>query len=305
MASYLLKRVAQAIPIMLLVSMIVFFLTNIMGNPVRLMLPPDAEPEQVQILTHELGLDKPVYVRYAMYVTGLAQGNFGRSYRYNAPALGLVAERLPVTLRLAGFSMLVGILMAIPLGVIAALRRNTWIDLLATTTAVLGRSMPSFWLGLMLMLLVAVQWRLLPVSGVGTWKHLVLPVITLGTGIAASLTRLVRSSLLEVIQSDFIRTARSKGLSERMVVYKHALRNALIPVLTVLGLQLTALIEGSVITETVFALPGMGRLTVQALNQLDFSVVQTAVLLSSGLVITMSLLIDVLYTLVDPRIRYQ
>lgn len=307
MASYLLKRVAQALPIMLLVSMIVFFLTNIMGNPITLLLPPDADPIAIQILTQKLGLDQPVYLRYLKYVTGLVQGDFGASLRYNEPALRLVIERLPVTLRLAGASMAFAIIVAVPLGVLSALKRNSWIDLLASATAVAGRSMPSFWLGLMLMLVLAVKFRAftgLPVSGVGTWKHYVMPVMTLGLGVAATLTRLVRSSLLEVIGQDFVRTAKAKGLSQGVIIYKHALRNALIPVITVMGLQLTSLIEGSVITETIFALPGMGRLTVQALNQIDFAVVQTSVLMSAALVITMNLLVDALYTFIDPRIRF-
>lgn len=307
MGSYLAKRALQALPIMLLVSMIVFFLMGVMGNPVRLLLPEDADPQDIAALTRELGLDKPIHVRYAKYMGGLVQGDFGRSFRYNAPALPLVLERLPVTLKMAGLAMGLGVLLAVPLGIIAALKRNTWIDLVASGTAVLSHSMPNFWLGLMLMLIVAVEMRFLkiPVSGVGTWKHMILPTITLGTGLAAVLTRLVRSGMLEVLSHDFIRTARSKGLSERVVIYKHALRNVLIPVVTVMGLQIAGLLEGSFITETIFAIPGMGRLTVQALNQLDFAIVQTSVLLSAFVVIMINLAVDVVYTLVDPRIRYQ
>jgi peptide/nickel transport system permease protein len=305
MVRYLAKRVLQAIPIMLLVSMIVFFLMGVMGNPVRLLLPPDAEPQDIALLTHELGLDQPIPIRYAKYMNNLAHGDFGNSYRYNAPALPLVMERLPLTLKVSALSILLAVCIAVPAGIISALKRNTWIDLVTSAAAVLGAAMPSFWQGLMLMLLFAVTWRLVPVSGVGTWKHLVLPVITLGTGLAAILTRLVRSGLLEVLGQDFIRTARSKGLSGQTVIFKHALRNALIPVITVMGLQIAGLIEGSVITETIFALPGMGRLTVQALNQLDFAIVQTAVLLSSFIVITVNLLVDVVYTFIDPRIRFQ
>jgi peptide/nickel transport system permease protein len=305
MARYLIKRLLQAVPIMLLVSMIVFFLMGVMGNPVRLMLPEDADPQDIAALTRELGLDKPIPVRYAKFMGNLAHGDFGRSTRYNAPALPLVLERLPLTLKLSALSVVVAICMAVPLGVLAAVRRNSWIDLLASAVAVLGAAMPSFWQGLMLMLLVAVTWRLVPASGVGTWKHLVLPVLTLGTGLAAILTRLVRSGLLEVLGQDYTRTARSKGLSEWLVIFKHALRNALIPIITVMGLQIAGLIEGSFITETIFALPGMGRLTVQALAQLDFAIVQTAVLISAFVVITVNLAVDVIYTIVDPRIRYQ
>jgi len=302
---YLLKRLLHTVVILLVVTALVFFLLNVMGNPVRLMLPETATEDQIQALTHALGLDQPVYVRYVKYMGNLLRGDFGYSWLYNAPALELVLERIPVTLKVSALALLFGVAMAVPLGVISALKRNTGIDLLATGLSVIGQAMPSFWLGIMLMLIVATRWRLLPVSGYESWKHLILPTITLGTGLAASLTRLTRSAMLEVIGQDYIRTARAKGLSHQAVIIKHALRNALIPVITMLGLQLGSLLGGAVITESVFAIPGMGRLAVQALNNLDYTVVQTVVMFSVLVIVGANLLVDLVYTLVDPRISYE
>lgn len=304
MLSYLLHRILHAGVILLVVTALVFFLLNIVGNPVRLLLPEDADEVAVQRLTVAMGLDKPVHVRYAKYMANVLRGDFGYSWRYNTPAGDLVIERIPVTLKVASAALLFAIVIAVPLGMISAIKRNTWIDLVATTLSVLGQAMPNFWLGIMLIMVVATHWRLTPVSGYETWRHLVLPTITLGSGLAATLTRLTRSSLLEVIRQDYIRTAQAKGLSQRVVLFRHALRNALIPVITVLGLQLAGLLEGSVITETVFAIPGMGRLAVQALSTLDYTVVQAVVIFSAVVIILANLLVDLLYTLVDPRISY-
>lgn len=305
MLTYLLNRILHAGLILVVVTALVFFLLNVVGNPVRLLLPEDADEVEIQRLTVAMGLDQPVHVRYAKYMANLVQGDFGYSWRYNTPAGQLVIERIPVTLKVAGSALIFAVVMAVPLGMISAVKRNTWMDLVATTIAVLGQAMPNFWLGIMLIMVVATQWRLTPVSGYETWRHLILPTITLGTGLAAILTRLTRSALLEVIRQDYIRTAQSKGLSHRVVLFRHALRNALIPVITVLGLQLAGLLEGSVITETVFAIPGMGRLAVQSLSTLDFNVVQAVVIFSVLVIIVANLLVDLLYTLVDPRISYK
>lgn len=304
MITFMLRRLLQTIPTLLIVTFVVFFLMNVVGDPARLLLPEDALEEDIAALRVTLELDKPLLYRYGKFLLNLTRGDTGTSFRYNEPALGLVLERLPVTLTLAGLSLLLALVISIPLGVIAAVRRNSLADLIATTTAVAGRSMPNFWLGIMLMLLFAVHWRLLPATGTGTWKHLIMPALTIGTGLAASLTRLLRSSLLEVIRQDYITTARSKGLSERVVIFKHGVRNALIPVITVLGLQMSLLVEGAFITEQVFAIPGMGQLAVKSLATLDFAVVQTAVLLGAGVTVLSNLAVDMLYTVVDPRIRY-
>lgn len=305
MLQYLLNRILHAGLLLFVVTAVVFVLLNVVGNPVRLLLPEDADEVEIQRLTQAMGLDKPLHVRYARYMANLLRGDFGYSWRYNTPAGELVIERIPVTLKVAASALLFAVAMAIPLGMISAVRRNTWIDLAATALAVIGQAMPNFWLGIMLILVVATQWKLTPVSGYETWRHLILPTITLGTGLAGVLTRLTRSSLLEVLQQDYIRTAQAKGLSYRVVLFRHALRNALIPVVTVLGLQLASLLEGSVIVETVFAIPGMGRLAVQAVTTLDFNVVQAVVIFSVLVIILANLLVDLLYTLIDPRIRYQ
>lgn len=304
MIRFILRRLLQTIPTLLIVTFVVFFLMNVVGDPARLLLPEDATEADIAALRVTLELDKPLLHRYGSFLVRLARGDTGTSFRYNEPAMPLVLERLPVTLTLAGLSLVLALLIAIPLGVVAAVRRNSLADLIATTTAVAGRSMPNFWLGIMLMLLLAVRWRLLPATGTGSWKHLIMPAITIGTGLAASLTRLLRSSLLEVIRQDYITTARAKGLSERVVIFKHGLRNALIPVITVLGLQISLLVEGAFITEQVFAIPGMGQLAVKSLATLDFAVVQTAVLLGALVTVISNLAVDLLYTVVDPRIRY-
>lgn len=305
MLRYMARRLLHTIPTLLIVTFTVFFLMNVVGDPARLLLPEDAPEEQVAALQESLELDRPLIYRYGKFLAGLLRGDTGRSFRYEEPALPVVLERLPLTLKLAALSLTFAVVLSVPLGVVAALRRGSLIDLGATVAAVGGRAMPNFWLGIMLMLLLAVRWKVLPASGTGSWKHFVLPAVTIGVGLAATLTRLMRSTLLEVVRQDYITTARSKGLHERIVIYKHALRNALIPVLTVLGLQVAVLIDGAFITEQVFAIPGMGQLTVKSLATLDFAVVQTAVLLGAIVTIACNLAVDLLYTVVDPRIRYQ
>jgi len=304
MYRYVARRLAQATVVMVGVTLIVFVLVNLVGDPVQLMLPEDATQEDIDTLRTALGLDRPVMVRYVIYLRGLLRGEFGRSFRYQEQALPLVLERLPVTATLAGLSLLLALCISIPLGVAAAINRNTWIDLLASATAVLGRAMPGFWLGIMLILAFSVWRPIFPVSGYESPMHLVLPVVTLGTGMAAASMRLVRSSLLEVIRQDYVTTARAKGLPERIVLFKHALRNALIPVITMLGLQLPVLVGGAVIVETVFAIPGVGRLTVKALTNLDMAIVQASVVVVSLAIVLSNLIVDLLYGLVDPRIRY-
>lgn len=304
MAAYVTRRLLQTIPTILIVTFVVFFLMNVVGDPARLLLPEDATEDQIAALRTTLELDRPVLYRYGKYLLGLLQGDMGVSFRYNQPAMPLVLERMPVTLTLAGLSLGLALVISIPLGVLAAVRRNSFADLLATSMAVAGRSMPNFWLGIMLMLLLAVRWKVLPATGSGSWKHMIMPAFTIGTGLAASLTRLLRSSLLEVIRQDYITTARSKGLSEKVVIFKHAVRNALIPVITVLGLQMSLLVEGAFITEQVFAIPGAGQLAVKSLATLDFAVVQSAVLLGALVTIGSNLAVDLLYTVVDPRIRF-
>ncbi|QTD41061.1 ABC transporter permease [Sporosarcina sp. Te-1] len=304
MLRFLLKRILEFIPVLLIISFIVFSLVFIAGNPVALMLPEDASQEDIDRLTTALGLDQPFIVQYGKYMVGLLQGNFGESFRYNTDALPLVLERLPATLELAAASMIIAILIAIPLGVWSATRKNTSMDLIATGGAVIGKAMPNFWLGIMLILLFSVTLGWFPVSGRGTLAHLILPAITLGTGIAAEMTRLIRSSMVEILSQDYVRTAKSKGLRDFFVIYKHAFRNSLIPVVTITALQTSTLVGGALITETVFSWPGLGQLLIQAVNTRDMAIVQASVFVIATLVILMNLLADLIYRILDPRIKY-
>ncbi|WP_019120353.1 ABC transporter permease [Brevibacillus massiliensis] len=304
MRQYIVKALLQFIPVMFLITLIVFSLMHVTGDPVSLMLSDTATDEDREILTKALGLDQPMHIQYLKFMGNLLQGDFGTSFRYNQPALPIVLERLPASFELAIAAMLVATVISIPLGIWSATKRNSILDVFVTGGAVLGKAMPSFWLGIMLILLFAVKWKTLPVSGHGSFKHLILPAITLGTGIAAEMTRLIRSSLLEILGQDYIRTARSKGLMEMLVIYKHAFRNSLIPVVTIMALQTSVLIGGTLITETIFSWPGMGQLIIQAVNTRDMAIVQAAVFVIALLVIISNLLADLLYRFLDPRIKY-
>lgn len=305
MAVYVLRRLVQMIPVLIGITLIVFVLLRVSGDPVVLMLPEDAPREQIEALRRNLGLDRPIPEQYLLFLRDLVRGDFGRSIRYgNQDVLGIVLERLPATLELAAAAILVALLISVPAGVVAATRRRRLPDHAATTFSVLGEAMPNFWLGIMLILVFAVNLRLLPVSGRGSLAHLVLPAITLGTGLAAVLTRLLRSSLIEALNQDYVRTAHAKGARPSVVLVKHAMRNALLGYLTVLGLQMASLLAGSVVTEQVFAWPGIGLLAVQAINSRDMAIVQAIVIVSSLVVMVANLVVDVLYAVIDPRIQY-
>ncbi|AST96213.1 ABC transporter permease [Shouchella clausii] len=304
MGPFLLKRLAQIIPVLFIISFVIFALVYIAGNPVALMLPDDASQEEIDQLTASLGLDRPFIVQYGNYLLHLMQGDFGDSFRYNTSALPLVLERLPATLELAVAALTLAVCIAIPLGIWSATKQNSPLDLIAAGGAVLGKAMPNFWLGIMLILLFSVTLGWLPVSGRGTFAHLLLPAITLATGIAAEMTRLLRSNMIEILSQDYIRTARSKGIRETLVVYKHALRNSLIPLVTITALQTSTVVGGTLITETVFSWPGIGQLLIQAVNTRDMAIVQACVFVIAFLVIAMNLLADVLYRFLDPRIKY-
>ncbi|MEC1375881.1 ABC transporter permease [Heyndrickxia oleronia] len=304
MKKYLVKRLLQIIPVLFIITFVVFVLVYLAGDPVALMLPEDASEADREALRTALGLNQPFLYQYFHFIGDLIQGNFGTSFRYHQEALPLVLERLPATFELAAASMLIAIIIAIPLGIFSAQKRNSFVDLFITGGSVLGKAMPSFWLGIMLILMLAVNNQIFPVSGRGTWAHLILPAITLGTGVAAEMTRLVRSSMLDILNQDYIRTAKSKGVSDTLVVYKHAFRNSLIPVVTITSLQVTHLVSGALITETVFSWPGLGQLLVQAVNGRDMAVVQAAVFVIAILVILINLITDLIYRLLDPRINY-
>ncbi|ADI14074.1 ABC transporter permease [Truepera radiovictrix] len=305
MGVFIVRRILQMIPVLFGVTLIIFFLVRVSGDPVTLLLPEDAPPEQVAQLRESLGLDRPLPEQYARFLRDLLRGDFGTSIRYRGQAaLPVVLERLPATLELAAASILVAVLISLPLGILAATRRGRLPDYGATSFAVLGQAMPNFWLGIMLILVFGVHLRWFPVSGRGTTAHLVLPALTLGTALAALLMRLLRSTMLEVLSQDFVRTARAKGLRERVVLFKHAIRNALIAYVTVLGLQVATLMAGAVVTEQVFAWPGIGLLAIQAINIRDMAVVQTVVIVVALIVMVANLLVDLLYALIDPRIQY-
>ena len=305
MFAYFLRRILQIIPIVLGITLIVFVLLRVTGDPVTLLLPLDASDAQISALRSKLGLDKPLYQQYAYYLGNLVQGDFGASIRYrNQDAFGLVIERLPATLELTGAALLIAVLLSLPTGIIAAVNRNRWPDQVATVFSVLGQAMPNFWVGIMLILVFAERLRWLPASGRGGLDNLILPALALGTSLAALLMRLMRSSLLEVLNQDYVRTARAKGLVETRVLTKHALRNALLSYVTVLGLNFAGLMAGAVVTEQVFAWPGIGQLTVQAIASRDMAIVQTVVIVASVTVMSVNVLVDLCYALIDPRISY-
>ena len=305
MAAYIVRRLLQMIPVIVAITLIVFVLLRVTGDPVVLMLPEDAPREQIERLRRHLGLDRPIHEQYLIFMGQLLQGDFGQSIRYgNQPVLPIVLERLPATIQLAAAALLVAVLISFPAGVVAAVYRNRWPDYGATSFAVLGEAMPNFWLGIMLILVFAVGLGWFPVSGRGGIDHLVLPAMTLGTALAALLTRLMRSSLLEVLNQDYVRTARAKGLMSRIVFFKHAVRNALLSYVTVLGLYVASLMAGALVTEQVFAWPGIGLLAIQAIHSRDMAIVQAVVIVAALIVMTANLLVDVLYAVIDPRIHY-
>jgi peptide/nickel transport system permease protein len=283
--------------------LVVFVLLHLSGDPTYILLPADSTPEQRTAFRAAYGLDRPLVVQYVAYITHLARGDFGRSFFFHEPAFHVVLRRLPATLTLAASASILAIVVAIPLGVLAAVLRGTWYDRAMMGAAVVGQSVPTFWLGLMMILILAVHWRLLPVSGRGTMAHLVMPSLALAFWLMALLARITRSQMLEILGEDYVRTARAKGLSELAVCGRHALRNALLPVLTVLGLQVGGLLGGAVMTEIVFAWPGVGTLILDSISKRDLPVVVAGVVLVATGFIVLNLTVDLLYVLVDPRIR--
>jgi len=303
MFSFLSKRFLQALLVLLGVSFATFIVGHLTGDPVELMARENASEQDKQDLRVFLGLDKPLEQQYFAFVSKAIQGDLGFSFVQQARVSQLIGERLPATLQLAAAGFLLALAISIPLGIIIALNRGTFWDFLVTTLAMAGQAAPGFWIGLMLVVLFAVQLKVLPVSGYGGGVYLVLPAITLALQSSARLTRLVRASMLEVLGSDFIRTARSKGLRERVVLFIHAFRGAMIPVVTMAGLELAELVSGAFITETIFAWPGIGRLAVNAVYQRDFPVIQGVVLLSAVFFVFINFLVDLLYVVIDPRVK--
>lgn len=310
---YALKRVIHLFPVLFGVSVITFMFIHLApGGPAYTLLGPEATPERVAEFRAEHGLDEPLYHQYAVWIVDILQLKLGQSIIQGMPVKTLIINKLPVSASLAVGSLLVSLCISIPAGIISAVERDEWPDTIARTFAFWGVSMPNFWLGILLILFVSVQLDLLPIYGyvspstsvVGWVKHLILPSITLGTALAAIVTRIMRSSMLETLNEDYLKTARAKGVGERDIIVKHALRNALIPVTTIVGLQLGFLLGGSVIIEVVFALPGMGQLVVNSIFSRDFPVVQGAVLVYALIFVLVNLGVDFLYAVIDPRITY-
>ena len=304
MVRFLLVRLRHAAVVVVGVALLVFSLIHLIpGDPVEVMLGESAQPADLEALRHALGLDRPLHIQLWRYVQGLVHFDLGTSLQSRRPVVQLLLERLPATLELTAAALLLAIMVALPLGVVAALRKNSNWDRGAMAFAILGVSVPSFWMGPLLILVFAVWLGWLPVSGHEGWSSLVLPAVTLGLGMSAILARMVRSAVLDTLSEDYIRTARAKGLSMASVVWRHALPNALLPVITLLGLQLGALLGGTVITETVFSWPGIGQLVVEAIQRRDYPVVQATVLFISIAYVLVNTLTDVVYARVDPRVR--
>jgi peptide/nickel transport system permease protein len=303
-AANLLKRLLYTIPVVWLVVSLVFLLIHLIpGDPVEQMLGDRAQPVEIQQLRAQLGLDQPLGVQYVNYWKALLRGDLGTSFRFNSPVGGLIAARYPATILLSIAALLVALALAVPAGIHSAVHQGKWQDRLLGFVSLLGLSFPGFALGPVLILIFSIMLGWLPVSGAAGAEYLVLPAITMGSALAAILTRMVRTAMLEELNQDYVRTARAKGLAERLILYKHVLRNGLIPVLTVVGLQFGALLAGAMVTETIFSWPGIGRLTLQAINSRDYPLAQGCFLTISITYVLVNLLTDVLYSQVDPRIR--
>lgn len=305
MQRFILTRILQSVLTLLALSVVVFFGSNLTGDLALVLATPDATAAEIQQLRENLGLDDPPYIRYANYLVGVFQGDFGRSGIERRPVVDMLAERIPATLQLATAGLLVAVVLGIPLGIIAAIKRDSIIDRFAKVFAIIGMSAPQFWIAIMLIMFFGAYLRVLPTFGKGGVDHFILPAFTLALFIMAGFMRLTRSSMLEVLDSEYVKFARIKGLSERLVIYKHALKNAVIPVLTFGGVSFAALLNGSIVVEVVFAWPGMGRLMLDAIRERDTNVILATILTAGFLYILMATIVDVLYAYVDPRIKYE
>jgi ABC-type dipeptide/oligopeptide/nickel transport system permease component len=304
MQRYVLRRLLQGLLVLFILALVIFALARVSGNPVDLLVREDATAEDRAHLQKALGLDRPLHDQLYIFLTGALRGDLGQSIRYRRPAAEVFFERLPNTLKLLPLAMAGALAIAIPLGVLAAVYRGTVVDRLAGTLAVLGIATPSFWLGIILIYVFSIQLGVLPSARMGGPGHYVLPAITLGVFLLAGMMRLVRSSLLEVMGSEWVKLARLKGLSQTIVIWKHCLRNALIPVVTLFGVYFALLVTGAIVTETVFAWPGVGRLTYEAVIFRDYPLLQAVILLKAVIVLGVNLVVDVLYAYLDPRVRY-
>ncbi len=303
MRDFLIQKLGHTAIVVFCVLTLVFVVLHMTGDPVMMLLPPNASREEIDALSRTLGLDQPLIVQYGRFLARIARGDFGTSLQHQQPAMGLVAERLPASALLAVTALGLAVAVALPLGIVAAARRGTVLDRLAVGLAALGQSAPIFWTGLMLMLVGSVILQLLPTSGYGTWRHLILPALTLASYPMAAIARLVRSGMLEVLDADYVRTARAKGLPERGVVLKHTLRNAALPIVTVVGLQFGLLLGGAIVCEMIFSWPGVGRLMIFAIYNRDFPLVEAAVFVMAMVFVAGNMLVDVCYAWLDPRVK--
>jgi len=305
MLQYVIKRLLSTIPVLLGISLLLFFMLRMLpGDPAQVLAGQMASPEDVKIIRHQLGLDRPIFVQYGIFLSRLVRFDLGRSARTQNPVIKEIWARLPNTVLLAMAAITLACLFGIPAGIISAVRPYTWIDYLFTSMALFGISMPVFWLGLMLVVVFSMILHWLPAGGTGSWKHIILPSFTLAAFVVAFITRMTRASMIEALSQDYTTTARSKGLREEVVIVKHALRNALIPIVTVVGLQFGLLLGGAVLTETVFAWPGLGRLIVDSILARDYPVIQGTILIFGLVYILVNLGVDLMYAYIDPRIRY-
>ena len=303
MKAVLLKGLANSLVSILGASLIIFVISRLSGDPVSLMLPIDAPQSAIQALRENLGLDRPIWQQYLLFLSHAVRGDFGQSYRWQMPALQLVLERLPATIELATAAFAFSIMLAIPLGVLSAVYRGSWVDQIGRIIAMTGQAVPSFWVGLILILVFAVDLGWLPAFGADSPKHVILPAISLGWYPVAAQTRIIRSGMLEVLDSDYIRMGRAVGTPERLLIWKYAFRNALLPLVTIMGVYFAAMLSGAFVVETVFAWPGLGRTVVEAVFSRDYPVVQAGVLITSIVFILSNFLVDLSYSLIDPRIR--
>ena len=303
---YIVKRILISIPVLIGVMLIIFLLLNVVpGDPITLMMKEHIKPELIERMREQMGLDKPVLVRFALYMKDAIRGDFGVSYKLNRNVTSLILNAFPHTVRLSVFAALIAWIIGIPAGIISAVKQNSFTDRFFMSFSLMGVSMPVFWAALMLQYVFAFRLKLLPVSGYETWKHLLMPAIVLGWSSAGTIARLTRSSLLEIMKNDFVRTARAKGLKENSVVVGHALKNAMLPVVTMMAIQVASLLSGAVITESVFGIPGIGRLAVNSIQNRDMPLLQGTVVFTTILIIAGNLVADILYSVIDPRIRVE
>jgi len=305
MLYYTLKRLLLAIMVAITVSFVTFMLLRLSGDPAMALAGENATPKEIEVIRHQYGLDRPIIIQYVNWARRALRGDFGVSPYFNQPVEKIIGGRLGITMTLGGCALAFAICLAVPMGVLASIRPNTWIDRVALTISVLGQAMPSFFFGLILIIIFGVMLRWLPISGSSTWRHFIMPAIALGYYATPAIMRLTRSGMLEVLASDYIRTARAKGLRESVVLFRHALKNAFLPIITIIGIQTSSLMAGAVLTETIFSWPGIGKWVYDAILARDYPIVQSGTLLITIVIVAVNLVVDLSYAFLDPRIHFE